>query len=75
MKPRAPRTESNQACSGLAAEKHGSLVHSISWDGVEGNRNNDVETEQHGTFEVVRFAVLNCVCNDQNRNGEGDGLD
>jgi hypothetical protein len=67
--------ELNRVCSGLAAEKHGSLVHSIGWDGVEGDCNDDVETEQHGSLEVVGFTILNCVCNNQDRNGESDGFD
>lgn len=58
-----------------AANKVCCLVQEIAWRRIESYSNNDVEAEEHGAFEVVRFAVLNGIRYDQNRHGESNSFD
>lgn len=50
-------------------------VHDISWGNEKGQRNDNVETEKHGSFEIVGLSILDGVSDDKDGDGKGDGLD
>lgn len=50
-------------------------VQRVTGHGVKCDRNNDIQAEQHGAFEVVRFTVQNCICDHKHRNEERDSFD
>lgn len=64
-----------QSCLVAAADKICCLVQEVSWRSKESNGNDNVEAEKHGAFEVVWFAVLNGISDNQNGHGECNSLD
>lgn len=58
-----------------AADKIRRLVQEIAWCRKESHSNDDVKAKKHGPFEVVRFAILNGICYDQNGHGESNSFD
>jgi hypothetical protein len=51
------------------------VIHDITRSGIEGQGNDEIEAEKHGTLQVVGFAILDCVRDNENRDGKSDGLD
>lgn len=50
-------------------------VHNISWGGVEGQGNDNIETHKHSTLEIVRLAILDRISHNKDRNSKCHSLD
>jgi hypothetical protein len=50
-------------------------VQDIGWGGIESQCDDNIETHKHSTLQVVGFAILDNIRNNEDRNSEGNSLD
>lgn len=59
---------------GLALDQVGNLIKSTTRSSIESDGNDDIQTEAHGAFEIVRLAILNNISDDKNGDCESNGF-
>lgn len=61
------RRSSRALTLSLCAPRSGArFLESVGWRGVKGHGDDDVEAKEHSSFEIVGFAVLDSVRDNEN---------
>lgn len=58
-----------------SSQQRRSFVQCTARSGVKGDSDDGVQAQQHGAFEVVGLAILDGICDDEDRYSKRNGFD